>query len=82
MSNLTIRQAIDDITAANKALERTLESVLPVGSSVWWERGGSRQYGLVNRIVTDRVEVTNQDTGKTYLLHAFWFTSDYNGGVA
>ena len=81
MSNLTIQQALDDIRAADIALESALKAVLPVGTQVYWESSGFRQYGHVERNVTDRVEVTNFYTEKTYLLHAYRFTPEYGGGV-
>ena len=81
MSNLTIRQAYEDISAAESALKNAVKSVLPVDALVFWDRRGKRQFGCINRHVGDRVEVTNTLTDKTYLLHAFWFTEEHGGGV-
>ena len=81
MKTKAISRAVSEITIAEKVLEEVLTVVLPPNTKVFWNVGGHRQYGEIKRNVTDRVEVLNHRTGKTYLLHAYKFMSEYGGGV-
>lgn len=83
MSNLSVRQALDDVRDAEASLTLAVESNFPSGSKVFWRHGtcGVTQFGVVLRTVCDKVVVRNDRTGKQRALYAFWFTSEFGGGL-
>ena len=81
MRTKAISRAVSEITIAEQVLKEILAVVLPPNTKVFWDVRGYRQYGEVTRNVTDRVEVVNHLTGRTYLLHAYKFMSEHGGGV-
>lgn len=70
MSRQQIQRLHDKIYAAKDALSAYVSKTYAHGDFVRWEIGGFEQAGFVRRVCDDRLEVTNERTGKTRFIYA------------
>ena len=78
----SVTQALQELYDADAQLKKVIGENFPVGTFVKWENGGGLQFGEVLYLPGDRIKVRNHHTNKTYLIHAYRLTPEYNGGRA
>ncbi len=81
MSKSPVETALEAIASAHLALAEAIKTEFPVGTNVYWCRGGHRQYGVVCAIVPHKVFVENIHTGRRYGLGPEYLTAVHGGGV-
>lgn len=67
-----VKEALADRAAAENALSEVIKAEYPIGSPIAWEMSGDVRLGTVVRHgYGDRINVKNQQSGKTYWIYAY-----------
>ena len=67
-----IKTLRNDIREAEKDLDHYIIKQYPVGTTIYWEKNGYIQTGIVQRHLTDRIEVENTKTKLKYIIYVDW----------